>query len=88
MKVMDEDDDFKAYVKDNYYLADEEEYGDNGTSLGDEEDDGYLSDSTLPSEERDEADDDYFFINILHPLVLWPWLFVYFPYYHILILLG
>ncbi len=64
MKVMDEDDDFKAYVDANYYLADEEEYGDDDTILN-EEDDGYFSDGTLPSEERDKVDDNYFFSSIL-----------------------
>jgi hypothetical protein len=46
---------FKAYAEENYYLGDEE------FSEGDGEDDGYFSNDTLPTNEREEVDDDYFF---------------------------
>ena len=61
LKVTD-DPDFQAYADENYFLADEE---DNNDGL---DDDGYFSDGSLPTEERDEVDDDFFFTNILEDI--------------------
>ncbi len=54
---------FKAYAEDNYFLADEEDKND---GLDDKDD--YFSDGSIPTEEREEVDDNYFFTNILEDI--------------------
>jgi hypothetical protein len=57
------DPEFQAYAEDNYFLADEE---DNNDGLDDEH--GYFSDGSLPTEEREEVDDNFIFTNILEDI--------------------
>ncbi len=58
-----DDAEFKAYAEDHYFLADEED-----TNDGLDDKDDYFSDGSLPMEEREEVDDDYFFTNILEDI--------------------
>jgi hypothetical protein len=62
LKVTD-DPEFQEYAEDNYFLADEEDNND-----ADDDADGYFSDGTLPHEQMDEVDDDFFFGHILEDL--------------------
>jgi hypothetical protein len=59
------DPEFQEYAEDNYFLADEE---DNNDVDDDGDADGYFSDGSLPREQMDEVDDDFFFGHILEDL--------------------
>ena len=60
---MTDDADFQEYAEEHYFLADEEDNID-----VDDDGDGYFSDGSLPREEMDEVDDDFFFGHILEDL--------------------
>jgi hypothetical protein len=73
-----DDPEFQAYAEQNYLLADEED-NNNGDDDDDDDDDadGYFSDGPLPYNEMEEVDDEFFFENIAHRLLLPP------PYWRI-----